>query len=220
MRDATFSQGFQINKLFHDQNPTFEEMQDLIESGLIPAFFEAKRSGKSISPNNVRKMLGLEIPNVLESVEPKIVVPAIGKFVAKDNFVVNTGKKTKVKIPYLGNNFQKWFLDKVEEDVPETTLSSRRVLKWLEDKEIIAGVGGEILAETRLTQVFYLISQQSNGEEGVLLANGYANIFYVRDVDSLLRPVGVFWDGDGWGVDAYSVGVGWVDDDRVFSRSS
>ena len=70
--------------------------------------------------------------------------------------------------------------------------------------------------------VWDLLRLQSNGEGGVLLTNGYANIFYVRDTNGELRAVHVYWYagyGD-WRVHARSVGYpgAWDAGIRVFSR--
>ena len=71
-------------------------------------------------------------------------------------------------------------------DRPSTTGSShaRSV-----DGPILAELGGEAKAETTLTEVYSLMEAQKNGENGPLLTNGYANIFYVRDVNGALRAV-------------------------------
>ena len=63
---------------------------------------------------------------------------------------------------------------------------------------------------------------QQNGEKGSLLTNGYANIFYIKDVNGVLRTVRVSWGGGGWYVYAYAVTHpnGWDDGHRVFSRDS
>ena len=39
----------------------------------------------------------------------------------------------------------------------------------------------------------------------MLLTNGYANLFYIRDTDGILWAVRVDWGGDGWYVNARSV---------------
>ena len=57
---ATFSQGFHVQKLINDQNPTVDELQALIESGVIACYFEAKRLGKPTDSNAMRKAFGLE----------------------------------------------------------------------------------------------------------------------------------------------------------------
>ena len=64
--------------------------------------------------------------------------------------------------------------------------------------------------------------QGNKGEDGILLNNGYANIFYIKDQNGVLRPVGVYWCDDGWLVSAYSVGrpSRWDAGGRVFSRNS
>src|SRR3989344_2159819 len=52
---------------------------------------------------------GLPVLNV----EPAL--PALAKFIAKDRFRIGTGRRAKVKIVGLGDNFQDWFLGTEEE---------------------------------------------------------------------------------------------------------
>lgn len=122
-------------------------------------------------------------------------------------------------IKYHGDNFKQWFGGKVEEPQTETTLCSHRLKKWSRDPAIIAELGGEEKAETTLFTIGSLLSQQAKGESGSLLTNGYANIFYVRDVEGVLRAILVRWYGGGWYLGAHAVESpgGWNDGSRVFS---
>ncbi len=90
------------------------------------------------------------------------------------------------------------------------------------DGPIIAELGGEAKAETTLTEIYDLMDRQSEGREGVLLNNGWANIFYVKDLAGVLRAVGVRWDDAGWRVFADSVEdpTEWYAGRQVFSRNS
>jgi len=161
-------------------------------------------------------------PSILEFVGTVKVPETTGKFVAKDHFVVDMSDKAKVKIWSLGSNFEKWFLDKVEEPISETVLGYHNLRKSSVDGPIINELGGEEKAEIILTEIFALMERQSNGEKGDLLTNGYANIFYIRDTAGVLRAVYCYWYGFGWSVHAYSVGfpLGWVAGVQVFSRNS
>ncbi len=90
------------------------------------------------------------------------------------------------------------------------------------DAPILAGL--EDKAEVSLAHMFDLLKKQAHGEEGVLLTNGYANIFYVRDADGILWAVVAYW-GSGyrdWLVEAHSIGTPgrWGGGGRVFSRDS
>jgi hypothetical protein len=142
------------------------------------------------------------------------------KFVASEKFVCG---KSKVKISYLGNNFTEWFLGedgKVEAPIGEQTLRYARLKESSVDEPIITEIGGEEKAETTLMEMFSLMEEQRDGEVGVLLNNGYANIFYIRDKNAALRAVGVYWHEGGWDVDALSVADprGWNDGRQVFFR--
>jgi hypothetical protein len=83
-------------------------------------------------------------------------------------------------------------------------------------------LGGNEAAETTLTEIYATMEAQPNGENGSLLNNGWANIFYIVDINGTLRAVGVRWIGEGWIVIACSVEDlnKWNADNRVFSRNS
>lgn len=152
-----------------------------------------------------------------------VTIPATTvNFVALDKFVINTEREAPVKIYCSGDNFKKRFLNKTEEHIRETILRYYDLNEKSRDIPIINELGGEDVAETTLTPLFTLIERQGNGENGVLLTNGYANIFYVRDDEGVLWAVGADWHAYGWYVDASSIGNpnDWDAGNRVFSCNS
>ena len=164
-------------------------------------------------------------PPILELISTIKVNATTSKFVAKEKFVRDTGRKAKVKISYLGDNFTSWFLNgdgKIEDPISEQTLCCHKLREFSVDGPIITELGGEAKAETTLSEMFSLMEEQGKGEDGVLLNNGYANIFYVKDRSGVLRAVHVYWDVDGWDVSARSVErpFRWHDGRQVFSRNS
>lgn len=140
-------------------------------------------------------------------------VPAVARFVVKDYFKQDTSLKASVKISYVGDNFKAQFSGKTEEGVPAVELKVYRLRKASSDAPIIAALGDR--HETRLAHFWTLLSCQPNGEQGVLLVSGHANIFYV----DILWAVHAVWDDGGWNVDAYSVDdlLRWDAGHRVFS---
>ena len=164
-------------------------------------------------------------PSILELVSTVVVPATTGNLVVKEKFVRDTGRKAKVKISYLGDNFTEWFLSgsgKTEDPITEQTLRYHKLRESSVDGPIIAELGGAEKSETSLSEMFALMEKQGKGENGVLLNNGYANIFYIKDQNGVLRAVYVGWGGDGW--DVYAVSVEdpgrWDDGNRVFSRNS
>jgi hypothetical protein len=164
-------------------------------------------------------------PSILELVSTIVVNATTGKLVAKEKFVRDTGRKAKVKISYLGDNFTSWFLNgdgKTEDSISEQTLRYHKLRQSSVNGPIIAELGGAEKSETTLSEMFSLMEKQGKGEDGVLLNNGYANIFYIKDDAGVLRTVDVYWLVDGWHVFADSVGYphGWFGGRQVFSRNS
>lgn len=151
------------------------------------------------------------------------------KFIAREKFKL---KKDGGICSYLGDNFKAWFLKgdgKTEDPIPASTLRYGKLLKAATDQPqeegevaIIPELGGEEQCETTLSEMWDRMTKQSQGGEGVLLNNGWANIFYIRDQQGALRAVGVRWRGGGWVVSAYPVSrpFGWDVGVQVFSRNS
>ncbi|MEK7586971.1 MAG: hypothetical protein AAB453_03840 [Patescibacteria group bacterium] len=161
------------------------------------------------------------IESLLDFVATVVVLATKSKFVASDNFKL---KKDGGICSYLGDNFKAWFLNgdsKTEDPIGEQTLRYAKLRNVSVDGPIITELGGEAKAETTLSEMFSLMEKQKNGESGVLLSNGYANIFYIRDIAGVLRAVGVSWYDGGWHVHAYSVEYPyeWNGGSQVFSRN-
>jgi hypothetical protein len=152
---------------------------------------------------------------VLRPVAPKIVEPR--PFKADETFF---SKTSGVKMVPHGSNFTSWFTGKVEEDVQTGDLVPFALTQSAYDNEIIADLGGEEKAETTLGEIWRLMQRQANGEDGVLLTNGYANIFYVLDNTGALRAVDVVWYGGGWHAYASALDVGRWSGGQAFSRNS
>jgi len=180
---------------------------------------------KKIDRNKLKKFLvdcTQSADKLLETITT-ITILAIGTFKAKDHFKVSTAKG--VTIGWIGDNFEKAFLNgkgKIEKNVAEAVFRIFKLVKGSVDTPIIAELGGEEVAETTLAQVFTLLQLQGKGQDGVLLTNGWANIFYVRDDEGTLWAVDCGWRSDCryWSVEAYSVAspYGWDAGSQVISR--
>ncbi len=194
----------------------------VLKDQLRAAFGHNPNSGKSVVEVKVSVKTK---PTLLQPVGVVRAAETTGNFVAKEKFVVNTKRNALVKISYLGDNFTAWFLNgdgKTEDPISEQTLRYHKLRQSSVDGPIIAELGGEAKAETTLSEMFSLMEKQKHGEDGVLLNNGWANIFYIKDSAGVLRAVYLDWDDVGWYVRAYSVehSFRWFVGYQVFSRNS
>jgi hypothetical protein len=97
-------------------------------------------------------------------------------------------------------------------------LAVNRLQKAALDAPIIKALGER--SEVTLVRVFQLLSKQPKGEDGPLLTDNNANMFYVRDSMKNLWVIDAYWlPPNGWYVDASSVNypVEWYGGDLVFS---
>jgi hypothetical protein len=150
----------------------------------------------------------------------QIMIPArAGEFVAKDFFVVNTAENAPAKISYVGENFQKRYLGKIEKPFSGSTLAGRQLNENALDEKIIAKIGGEAKAEITLYEGYAAIAQQPNGPDSGCGKLKAWNIFYIRDINGELGAVRVDWHGGGWDVSAYELENEWHAGPVVFSRN-
>ncbi len=145
-------------------------------------------------------------PGSLLEVAGRFTLPATTtRFIARDKFKL---KRAGGICSCLNDDFTSWFMageGKIEDPMGEQRLSCVRLLKSLRDGRLIAELGGEAKAETTLSAMFYLMEEQKNGKAGVLLNNGYANIFILKDGKGRLCVVSAGWLIGGWRVRAHSV---------------
>ena len=154
------------------------------------------------------------------------IIPATAEpFHAKKKIVKDISDKAVPKISYIGDNVKAWFLKGdglIEAPMGESTLYYHKLERSSQDGPIIEALGGKDKAISTFAQIHALMTNQPNGEKGVLLTNGYVNIFYLKDVNGVLRTVSVYWYVDDWHVYAFPVEyqLEWHDGSQVFSGNS
>lgn len=152
------------------------------------------------------------LKNSVQIVETKIfdfidvvIIPAMKeKFVAKEKIFF---KSEEVKFYGIEDNVHKWFLndEKIEKPIGERKLCYSTLVNMAVDSMVISEIGSEAKAETTLSEVYHLLTKQPDAEKGVLITNGYSNIFYIRDASHVLRALRVFWHKNGWFLIADSI---------------
>lgn len=187
-----------------------------IEEGTI-SFNRVMTQLQAIAEDNVQI-----ISRVIESLGTVLITAArTEKFIARDKFVINRDCNAKVNIYFLNDNFINWFLNKVEGPIGQQLLKCGKLRKPFTNISIVDDLGGEVKAETTLSELFCLMKIQGKGQEGILLTNGYANIFYIKDISGVLRTVSTCWFDGGWHLNAsfFDSLNEWSEDRQVFSRN-
>ncbi|MEK7509525.1 MAG: hypothetical protein AAB605_02320 [Patescibacteria group bacterium] len=174
-----------------DKSLTFEKVMDALQR-IHDGEFEKTTPLQSQAESKLLELL------------TTVSLPGAKRFVASENFKVDTSRKAKVKIAWMGDNFKK-LLTKVEEDVPASDLKIHKLTKPSVDKPIRDELGAK--HKTYLADLWAMLKKQPNGEEGDLLVDGRANIFYIFDEDATSWAVDARWyaDDGGWRLDANSV---------------
>lgn len=153
--------------------------------------------------------------SVLKSIDNSISLKVPKEFKPKDFFISRKGL-------YVFSSFESNILVKAESIKKGSAfeISSFELIKTADDKKIEDSLSKDhIFSETDVCAIIAsLIEKQPKGEEGILLNNGYANLFYTHS-----RVVHVFWNaGFGewlvyvWFRDGYS----WLVGHRVFSPAT
>ena len=214
----TLDQAGKVLELLSQSGRTDEWVQHhLLGSGAFSDLL-AVDNLRDMDRDKRRRFFGLNPsdPPLLEDIGTVNTSATTDTLVVSDEFAAG-----KNGISYVGENFKRWFYPKVEAPSADATLRYARLTRASLDEPIRKeiGVANE---ETTLGQILALIRRRKNSKGGVLLTDGRANIFYIRDAYGTIRAVYVGWGGGGWGVYAYSVSdsSGWAGGHRVFSRNS
>lgn len=172
----------------------------------------------------------LKASSLLQPLKATAEFPMTAEFRAIDHLRItpnNERATTDLVIGFLSDNVKNNFLSdggKIETSIFDSKLRPYRLKKDSVDGPIIADLGGENNVETTLAEMVDLMRRQGRGQKGILLTNGYANIFYIRDSKGVLWAVFCYWcSGDQyWSVYANPITdpSTWGAGDQVFSRDS
>lgn len=151
--------------------------------------------------------------SILETKEKSISIEVKKNFDPKKFFVNRKGL-------YIWSSFTERIVSKAESTKKgfKFSVDSFDLVKNAIDKKIESALAENHLWDESDVAVIVaeLIEKQSNGQEGTLLNNGYANLFYTG---AFVVVVG--WDGGEWGVGAWDRGDGgWGAGRRVFSPAN
>lgn len=125
-------------------------------------------------------------------------------------------------ISHLGSDFADWFsLERLEsQEVSGQRFLLSGVLRFgVRNDAILNRLGGEEKVESSLSDLFFLLALQRAGQANYLMDNGFANIFFLRDREGVLRVVNLCRRYCGgwvlWAVPLDSP-CRWEGSDRVF----
>lgn len=133
-------------------------------------------------------------------------VPSASEFIAAQKFVRNTSEDARVRISYMGPNFEKFMLPKVERNLEGGERRLSRLLEAAHDLPqtpeklgTIAGLGGMTKARIAIYDLYETLAyKQARGDRSWTV--GYAD-----DINSVPWAVGADWYDDGWLLEACSV---------------
>ena len=121
-------------------------------------------------------------------------------FIAHDRFREGVVYRSGVRISWIGTGFGRRYAVKVE---PSAKAASLQV--FVLDRPSRSVAIAEALHhpyETRLADIWCLLTLQPDGKPGVLSVNATPNLFFVRDAAGALGVVDVLWSGAGWEIGA------------------
>ena len=219
---------------FDEVGATLKSMQD---AGITPELLARFRSNKAADRQWAKEMAQIMLGN--DQVRGSLSTPVKKVLLQLLRTVDGFAQELFVAIDFFKEESQPdgidfWFgkilktnflkgNGKIELDVPALPLNVYTLTATAEDGRILAALGGNDVAKTNFAYVAQLIKAQPKGQEGVLLTNGFSNIFYVEDANGELWAVRCSWSPGGR---LWSVGAGpvldpneWNTDYQFFSSA-
>ena len=145
----------------------------------------------------------------------EVELSGVAKFVAADAFTKENG------IAYMGENFRKFILSVVEQNISATTLTVSDLTEAAKDMRIATALEVDRKGEVALAHFFELLQRQKKpGDLGSLRTDGGTNAAYIIGVDGNTWAVYAGLNSDGWRVNVYPLGdrSRWDAGNRFLSR--
>jgi hypothetical protein len=157
-----------------------------------------------VDPTKAKR--GVKAPEPLFTFSGTFKTQGAKEFIAKQKFVIDTSENARVRISYLGDNFRKHLLQKVERDIVAGNLKLSKLNRLQHDLPMsdeepgtVAGLGGLTKAEITLCEFYETLAHKQ------AIGDFSWTVGYVRDDNDVLWAVDARWFGDGWDVGADSV---------------
>ena len=172
-----------------------------------------------VDPAKAKK--GAKVTEPLFTFSGTFKTPGVKEFIVKQKFIVDTSENARVRISYLGDNFKKYLLQKVERDIAASDLKLSKLKRSQHDLPMsdeepgtIAGLGGLTKAETTLYEFYETLAHKQAVDDFSWTVD------YGRDDNGVLWAVDAHWYDGGWLVEADSVTYpySWRDGDDFVSR--
>jgi hypothetical protein len=139
-----------------------------------------------------------------------VSVPEFESFFSADH--LREGQPVgRLQITWIGSNFRKHFLGKIEGHKPARELDVYQLKVFANDSAIISDIGRPV--EVTLHDIWVLLKRQLHGQHGLLRTDARPNVFYVRGALGKLWAVDTVWSGAGW-----EIGASRLDDPRLWHR--
>lgn len=151
---------------------------------------------------------------LLKPLGEPVVLPAVQKFVARDAF-------TRANcFVYIGENFEKFFLPVVEENVPGVVVQVSKLVRDARDPVIATELKIHERGEMALAHFFHALRNLTNDQTDSPRTDGRTNVAYAIGTDRCTWSVGAFLSSAGWVVSARPMGdrCDWHPGDRFLSR--
>jgi len=132
-------------------------------------------------------------------------------FLPHVSFFVDTSHNARVRIASIDSDFRRWFIDgdcdivtQEDQELFRIKLRHERLKIASTYLSILEKFGGEENVAISPWMIYNLMAEQDSGQEGVLLTNSQANIFFSHDFQGVLRVVRVF-ESFAWNLKACPV---------------
>lgn len=139
------------------------------------------------------------------------------QFFAKEKFKENTRQTAEVKISFIGHNFARFFLKgegKIENPIRSCSMQSHKLNQDSKSAKIVNFLGGRKKSIIGLAELFELLKRGA--------VKTHSTMFYIRDIEGIVRVVTVYWDAKGYDIDARAEDetYTWHHGLRIFIRKS
>jgi len=150
------------------------------------------------------KFLRKENPFNLRFVEFTDIPKRDGMFKPQDWFVPGVHPESGVSINRVNGSFMSLLSSYPEEACEASTIHCSKSLGHMLGISVVEDLGCEDIARVSLSEIYFLMEQQPEGESGILLVDGLQNKFLITLEESKFWVI-LFFEQGGWCLSAVSI---------------
>lgn len=132
------------------------------------------------------------------------VQPTADYFIVNKRISTKVNKKSLIKISFIDYGFNRRFVRIIEQPSAGSIIYGCDISEKGVDSPLYIAMNSQGKSPIMLAEIYQLLLAQPNGEDGIMLNNGFGNVFFVGCQPGDKMAIVLFWNVAGWVIRSFN----------------